>query len=157
MCACRGSVSYTHLVHITSPQQAIRNGIGLIPEDRKREGVFLDYSIEWNIPIMSIRGISNGLLLDRVKISDTVQRYIKRLKIAAPSPHQLVRNLSGGNQQKVALAKTLAANTDILILDEPTRCLLYTSKSQLTRRQGRFSEIPLPNRHTGFFKISAPC
>jgi ribose transport system ATP-binding protein len=128
------------LVHITSPQQAIRNGIGLIPEDRKREGVFLDYSIEWNIPIMSIRGISNGLLLDRVKISDTVQRYIKRLKIAAPSPHQLVRNLSGGNQQKVALAKTLAANTDILILDEPTRGIDVGAKQEIYRLMNELAQ-----------------
>ena len=117
--------------HIHSPQGAIRKGIGLIPEDRKREGVFLDYTIEWNIPIMSIRTISNGLFLNRKKIDETVSSYIQRLRIATPSAQQFVRNLSGGNQQKVALAKTLAANTRVLILDEPTRGIDVGAKQEI--------------------------
>lgn len=118
-------------VKINSPTQAIQNGIGLIPEDRKREGVFLEYPIQWNIPIMSIRSLCNGMFLNRKKISQTVDYYLDKLRIATPSAQQLVRNLSGGNQQKVALAKTLAANTNILILDEPTRGIDVGAKQEI--------------------------
>ena len=118
-------------VNIRKPDEAIACGIGLIPEDRKREGALLDYTIAWNIPIMTIRKLSNGLFVDREKCSQVVDKYIKELSIATPSAEQLVRNLSGGNQQKVVVAKTLATNVDILIMDEPTRGIDVGAKQEI--------------------------
>ncbi len=118
---------------ISSPQKAISMGIGLIPEDRKREGVFIDYPIDWNIPIMSVRKMSKGLFPDKKKMQKLVNEYIDKLAIATPSPKQVVRNLSGGNQQKVVLAKTLAAEADILIMDEPTRGIDVGTKQEIYR------------------------
>ena len=116
---------------IRSTGEAIRKGIGLVPEDRKREGVFLEYPIEWNIPIMSIKKHCNGIFLDQKKISSVVDHYIKSLGIATPDAKQLVRNLSGGNQQKVAVAKTLGTEADILIMDEPTRGIDVGAKQEI--------------------------
>lgn len=118
---------------ISSPQKAISMGIGLIPEDRKREGVFIDYAIDWNIPIMSVRRMSKGLFPDKRKMQKLVNQYIDKLDIATPSPKQAVRNLSGGNQQKVVLAKTLATEADILIMDEPTRGIDVGAKQEIYR------------------------
>ncbi len=116
---------------IRLPSEAIANGIGLIPEDRKREGAFLEYAIDWNIPIMMIKKASNGLFVDRKKTAEIVDRYIKELSIATPTAQQLVRNLSGGNQQKVVVAKTLATEADILIMDEPTRGIDVGAKQEI--------------------------
>lgn len=117
--------------NIRTPAQAIANGIGLIPEDRKREGAFLDYTIEWNIPIMTIKKASSGPFVNRQKVRDLVQHFIRELSIATPSPRQYVRNLSGGNQQKVVVAKTMAAQVDILIMDEPTRGIDVGAKQEI--------------------------
>ena len=117
--------------NIRIPSEAIANGIGLIPEDRKREGAFLEYAIDWNIPIMMIKKASNGLFVDRKKTAEIVDRYIKELSIATPSAQQLVRNPSGGNQQKVVVAKTLATEADILIMDEPTRGIDVGAKQEI--------------------------
>lgn len=108
-------------LEINSPRDAMIHGIGLIPEDRKQHGVFLDMSIEWNISIGVIRELSRYMIVDRKKEAGLGEEYSKSLRIKAPSLKQLVKNLSGGNQQKVVLAKILALKTDILIFDEPTR------------------------------------
>lgn len=109
------------LVHIRSPKEALSLGIGLIPEDRKMQGCFLNNSIEWNISISNIRSLTTAHFVDKKKIRRLAADYRKMLNIKTPSLEQKVRNLSGGNQQKVVLAKVLAANTDIIIFDEPTR------------------------------------
>lgn len=127
-------------IQITKPSQAISAGLGLIPEDRKREGVFLNFSIDWNIPIMAVKKLSNGVFVDRKKLLRTSQEYIKKLSIATPSGSQMVRNLSGGNQQKVALAKTLATDVDILILDEPTRGIDVGAKQEIYHLMYRLIE-----------------
>ena len=126
--------------NIRLPSQAIENGIGLIPEDRKREGAFLDYTIEWNIPIMMIRKVSNGLFIDRKKAKEVAERYISDLSIATPSAQQYVRNLSGGNQQKVVVAKTLATEAEILIMDEPTRGIDVGAKQEIYNLINRLVE-----------------
>lgn len=118
-------------VNIKSPRQAIACGIGLIPEDRKNEGVFLDFSIRWNIPIMSLRSISKCFMVSQKKADNLVQHYSEKLAIKAPDADSVVRNLSGGNQQKVALVKTLCAKTDILIFDEPTRGIDVGAKQEI--------------------------
>ena len=106
---------------IYNPHTAMRLGIGLIPEDRKGQGCFLDQMISWNISITNIKGISNLTFVNSKKETDLANDYSKKLKIKTPSIEQLPRNLSGGNQQKVVLAKVLAGSCDIIIFDEPTR------------------------------------
>ena len=108
-------------IHISSVGDAMRNGIGLIPEDRKQHGVFLDMSVGWNISIPVIRRLSRYLVVSTRRETDLTEEYRSRLRIKTPSLDQLVRNLSGGNQQKVVLAKVLASESDVIIFDEPTR------------------------------------
>lgn len=108
-------------VNIRSPKRALAAGIGLIPEDRKEQGCFLNMTIEWNIAISNIRNLTKNRLVSKKMIAAQAEEYQKKLNIKTPSLQQRVGNLSGGNQQKVVLAKVMAANTDILIFDEPTR------------------------------------
>jgi len=114
-------IKFGQEIKIANPREAMLQGIALIPEDRKQHGVFLDMSIEWNISICVIREISRHLLVDRKREADLGNEYSDSLRIKTPSLSQMVKNLSGGNQQKVVLAKILAMNTDIIIFDEPTR------------------------------------
>ena len=117
-----GSVSiYGKETNIKSPQDAIKAGIGLIPEDRKEQGCFLNMTIEWNIAISNIRNLTVNRLVSKKKIQESAENFQKKLNIKTPSIKQRVGNLSGGNQQKVVLAKVLATNSDIIIFDEPTR------------------------------------
>lgn len=120
-------------VEINSPYNAIKKGIGLIPEDRKLEGVFLDYPLDWNIVIMSVRRIANHGVINNRDIVSISDKYIKQLQIATPSPKQIVKNLSGGNQQKVVVARVLAAETRIVIFDEPTRGIDVGAKQEIYR------------------------
>ena len=108
-------------VRIKRPLDAIKHGIGLIPEDRKLQGCFLNMTIEWNIAITNIRDLAKGVVLDFKGIKKQAQEYTDKLRIKTPSIYQNAGNLSGGNQQKVVVAKVLAGNSDIIIFDEPTR------------------------------------
>lgn len=118
-------------VQIKSPEDAIRCGIGLIPEDRKMQGCFLNQTIEWNISMGNIRSLTTGNLVDEKKIAKAAEEYKETLNIKTPSVKQLVRNLSGGNQQKVVLAKVLLADTDIIIFDEPTRGIDVGARAEI--------------------------
>jgi ribose transport system ATP-binding protein len=106
---------------ITSPQAAIKAGLGLLPEDRKQQGLVLKLSVRENIALASLKQfVSNGLL--RLRDEDKqAHEYVKNLRIRTPGIYQQVQFLSGGNQQKVVLAKWLASCSKILIFDEPTR------------------------------------
>jgi ribose transport system ATP-binding protein len=108
-------------VRIKSPLAALNLGIGLIPEDRKRYGLLLERSVEENISLPILQNISRFGSINFKKLFETVKYYIKYLRIRTPSFYQLVNNLSGGNQQKVVLAKWLASKCKILVMDEPTR------------------------------------
>lgn len=108
-------------VNIKSPGDALKLGIGLVPEDRKEQGCFLNMTIEWNIAISNIRNLTKNKLVSKKKIAQSAADFREKLNIKTPSLQQRVGNLSGGNQQKVVVAKVLAANTDIIIFDEPTR------------------------------------
>lgn len=127
-------------MHAASVADAVEMGIGLIPEDRKLEGVFLEYSIEWNIPIMSMRQISKYGLVDFKEADRLAKFYINTLGIKTPTKKQLVRNLSGGNQQKVAVAKVLAAKSSILIFDEPTRGIDVGAKQEIYKLMNELAE-----------------
>lgn len=127
-------------MNASSVADAVDRGIGLIPEDRKQEGAFLEYSIEWNIPVMSLRRNSRRGLMNFKALDSLVQRYTKTLDIKTPTVKQLVRNLSGGNQQKVVVAKVLAAENDILIFDEPTRGIDVGAKQEIYKLMNRLVE-----------------
>ncbi len=120
--------------------EAIVAGIGLIPEDRKKEGAFLEYSIQWNIPIMSLRRISKMSVINQKEANRLTDEYVERLNIKTPNVKQLVRNLSGGNQQKIVVAKVLAAQTDILIFDEPTRGIDVGAKQEIYHLMNELAE-----------------
>jgi ribose transport system ATP-binding protein len=107
-------------VRIRRPADAIEHGIVLVPEDRRTEGLVLDHSVERNLTLSLLRRLSHGGLLDDRKGSEIAERYVEKLGIRAASLGMPVRRLSGGNQQKVVLAKWLATEPDVLILDEPT-------------------------------------
>jgi inositol transport system ATP-binding protein len=109
-------------VDIRSPQDAIRHGIGLVPEDRKQQALFLSLAIRTNLSIASLDRLGTmRLFIDERAESRLIEEYKKTLNIRMASPEQLVANLSGGNQQKVVLARWLALRPKILIVDEPTR------------------------------------
>ena len=118
-------------VHIKSPEQAMKHGIVLMPEDRKGQGIILDMTIRENMVLSVLRKISNSLVLNKKKEKSLVDRYIKAMSVKTPSPEQKVKNLSGGNQQKVVLAKGMATEPDIVIIDEPTRGIDVGAKREV--------------------------
>jgi ribose transport system ATP-binding protein len=116
---------------IHSPDQAIDYGIGLIPEDRKHHGCILNASVHFNISLSTFNKNARFLVVDSKAQKKTAAYYVEKFNIKTPSMEQRLQNLSGGNQQKVILAKTLAANTNILIFDEPTRGIDVGSKQEI--------------------------
>ena len=122
---------YGKKLHIRSPKQALAHGIALVPEDRKLQGVFLHMSIKANTNISILPKISRGIFVQAHKETENADQYIKSLRIRTPGMMQLAGNLSGGNQQKVALAKALATEAKVLILDEPTRGIDVGAKMEI--------------------------
>lgn len=127
-------------VHIKSCSDAIQLGIGYIPEDRKAQGVFLPMTIKWNTVINNLKAFSNGIFVDRKKENDAAAEYQEKFDIKTPNLNQKVRNLSGGNQQKVVIAKTLAANSEIVIFDEPTRGIDVGAKQEIYKLMNELVE-----------------
>lgn len=114
-------ILYEKEIEIKDPADAIEKGIGLIPEDRKSQGLFLDKPIVWNITLASIKKFCHFIFEDGKLEMNEAEKYKKSMSIKAASLYDNPSTLSGGNQQKVVLAKTLSANPDIIIFDEPTR------------------------------------
>jgi ribose transport system ATP-binding protein/inositol transport system ATP-binding protein len=117
---------------IHSPVDAFRHGIYLVPEDRKREGLFLDNRLQFNITISSLKDFFNRLIgFNSKKEREMIQKSITLLSIKTDGIDQLVKNLSGGNQQKTVIAKILLSKPKILILDEPTRGIDVGAKAEI--------------------------
>ena len=114
-----------------SPREAIDLGIALVPEDRKRHGALLGSSIKHNINMPIYERISKASVIDTKTENKIAQRYREDIQIKTPTLDQLVKNLSGGNQQKVILAKWLAAGSDLIIFDEPTRGIDVGAKYEI--------------------------
>jgi simple sugar transport system ATP-binding protein len=116
-----------------SPLESLKRGVALCPEDRKLEGVVGDLTIRENI-ILALQARYGWLkFISKPKQTEIADNYIKLLGIVTPSPDQLVKNLSGGNQQKVILARWLATNPKVLILDEPTRGIDVGAKAEIQK------------------------
>lgn len=117
---------------IKSPGDAVKHGIGYLSEDRKRYGLTLGMDVETNIVLAAFKEFLNLVgWVSQSKIRTTADRFVKALAIKTPSVKQKVKNLSGGNQQKVIIGKWLTADTDILIFDEPTRGIDVGAKSEI--------------------------
>ena len=118
-------------VRIQHPGQAIRLGLGFVPEDRKLQGLFMNMAVRENIVISALPEVSRFSFVNFSRAEKLAREYIEKLKIRTPSVKQLVRNLSGGNQQKVIIARWLTLNPRILILDEPTRGIDVGTKAEI--------------------------
>lgn len=118
-------------VKISNPRQAMEHGIGFITEDRKTEGLMLDKSIRENISLCNLGRISKSFVVSKEAEKDMVEEAIKELHIKCFGPFHECNNLSGGNQQKVVLAKWILTNPKILILDEPTRGVDIGAKKEI--------------------------
>ena len=118
-------------VKLNTVQEAIDNKLAYVTEDRKGNGLILSKSIKMNTSLANMKGISNGQVIDADKEYAVAEEYRKKLKTKCPSVEQNVGNLSGGNQQKVLLAKWMFAEPDILILDEPTRGIDVGAKYEI--------------------------
>ena len=118
-------------ITISSPNDAIRQGIGFLTENRKEEGLILDYSISENISLPSIDGFRKNGLIDTQAEKDFVELLMERLQVKAEGCDDIVSGLSGGNQQKVVLAKWIGIGSKVLILDEPTRGVDVGAKREI--------------------------
>jgi simple sugar transport system ATP-binding protein len=116
-----------------SPLESLKRGIALCPEDRKAEGIVGDLTIRENIILALQARYGWFKFLSKQKQNEISEKYIQLLGIVTPSPDQLVKNLSGGNQQKVILARWLATNPKVLILDEPTRGIDVGAKTEIQK------------------------
>ncbi len=115
-------------VRIASPADAIARGLALAPEDRKAEGLVLEMSVAENASLASLAQVTRFGLVNETAERRLVERFIERFQVKTPSVRQIIRNLSGGNQQKVILAKWLATGPKVLLLDEPTRGIDINAK-----------------------------
>ncbi len=118
-------------VRIDSPAQAIREGLGYLPEDRRLHGVVLEMTIAENVSLASLATVSRHGLIDTTAEESLAARYVSDLRIKAPSVNVPVGTLSGGNQQKVALARWLVTTPRVMILDEPTQGVDVGSKAEI--------------------------
>ncbi len=117
--------------HFKQPKDAIVKGMGFCTEDRKVEGIIPHLSVKENMTIAMLPQISKCGVVSKKKQSEIVDKFIDRLKIKTPTSNQLIRNLSGGNQQKVLLARWLCMNPKLVILDEPTRGIDVGAKAEI--------------------------
>src|SRR5207247_1517474 len=118
-------------VRISSPAAAIALGVGYVPEVRRRHGVVLEMSIAANVSLANLRAVSRLGLVERAAERSAAERYVRELRIKATSVWVDAGSLSGGNQQKVALARWLSIAPRVLILDEPTQGVDVGSKAEI--------------------------
>ncbi len=116
---------------IKAPVDAVRAGIGYLSEDRKRFGLAVDLSVSDNTVLADLENFTRKGFIDDRKVRETCETYVKKINIKTPSISQLIRNLSGGNQQKVIVTKWIVRNCDVLIFDEPTRGIDVGAKSEI--------------------------
>lgn len=118
-------------INCKNPREAIKLGIGLVPEDRKKQGLVLMHSVAYNLTLAIVDTFIKGIHVDHKKEQKIIDEYAGKLSIKMSSPEQKCINLSGGNQQKVVISKWLATGADVMILDEPTRGIDVGAKSEI--------------------------
>ncbi|MBP3505252.1 MAG: sugar ABC transporter ATP-binding protein [Lachnospiraceae bacterium] len=128
-------------VQFKNPMQAIKAGVALVPEDRKKQGLVLGNSVAFNMTLSSLRFYMNGIAISEKKRKAVIDEFSQKLRLKAASPDIEAGSLSGGNQQKVVLGKWLATKPEVLILDEPTRGVdvnakfeIYTTINELAKQ-----------------------
>ncbi|HSP21629.1 MAG TPA: sugar ABC transporter ATP-binding protein [Planococcus sp. (in: firmicutes)] len=127
-----GTVEFDgRIVKIKNPKQAKELGIGYITEDRKSEGLIVDFTVEENVSLTNFSAISKNGLISKTKERSLYDSMVKRLGIRTSGPQQTAKSLSGGNQQKVVIAKWLGIEPELLILDEPTRGVDVGAKKEI--------------------------
>lgn len=127
-------------VTINTPEDAVKCGIGYLSEDRKRFGIVVQKTVAENSTMATLEKYTKGLFIDKKAEKDVAQKYVESLATKTPSVDQLVVNLSGGNQQKVVIAKWLVRNCDILIFDEPTRGIDVGAKNEIYKLMNKLAE-----------------
>jgi ribose transport system ATP-binding protein len=128
-------------VAIKSPKDAVAHGIGYLSEDRKHFGLATGLDVKTNVAMSSMnRFLTQGLFLDQAAMRTTAQGFVRQLSIKTPSVEQPVRLLSGGNQQKIVIAKWLLRDCDILFFDEPTRGIDIGAKSEIYKLLNTLAE-----------------
>src|SRR5262249_23936421 len=120
-------------VPMITPREAVARGLALVTEDRKSEGLLLPLSVRANTTLGCLPGLATGGLIDRQREADVARTWIERLHIRCAGPEQPVGELSGGNQQKVAIARWLLRDPDVLIFDEPTRGIDVAARFEIYR------------------------
>ncbi|HCR84446.1 MAG TPA: D-xylose ABC transporter ATP-binding protein [Lachnospiraceae bacterium] len=118
-------------VKVTSPVDAMKYGLALVPENRKNEGLYSVQSVRFNMTIEVLKQFMKGISVDEKKEAALTQKYIDMMDTKTPTQMQKIGNLSGGNQQKVIIGRWLATDPDVLILDEPTRGVDVGAKSEI--------------------------
>ena len=116
---------------IENPTHAVKNRIALVPEERRKEGVLVNETVSLNLSAACLGKFCKASFVNKKKVDDNARNYVRDLGIATPSIKQLVKNLSGGNQQKVAVGKWLAADCDVYIFDEPTKGVDVGAKQEI--------------------------
>lgn len=125
---------------IKTPKESIKNGIGFLPEDRKQEGLVLEQSVKNNVTLANlVKVVKNGIISGSAEKA-AVDEYVRNLGIRTVNQQVLIKNISGGNQQKVVLAKWLFTDSDILIFDEPTRGIDVGAKYEIYQLMNRLTE-----------------
>ncbi len=122
------------------PDQILEAGVGLVPEDRKNEGLFPSMSIAFNMTLKVLSQFIGKLHVNAGKEKGIVKTYFERLQVKAPGPETVISSLSGGNQQKVIIGSWLAADPKVLILDEPTRGIDVGSKSEIYAKMNELAQ-----------------
>jgi ribose transport system ATP-binding protein len=118
-------------LRINNPQDAITHGIYLVPEDRRQCGLIVDFNVRENISLPNLESYSSAKIINRAKETNAARDAVKAINIKTPTPEMRAANLSGGNQQKVALAKWLTFSPRVLIFDEPTRGIDVGAKAEI--------------------------
>lgn len=126
-------------VTINNPQDAVNCGIGYLSEDRKRFGIAVQKTVAENTTMAAMQNFMKGIFIDKKKEARVAQEYVDALATKTPGVDQLVVNLSGGNQQKVVIAKWLTRDSDILIFDEPTRGIDVGAKNEIYKLMNKLA------------------
>ena len=134
-----GKDGQLHEVTINSPQDAVKYGIGYLSEDRRRYGCVVQKSVTENTTLATMEEFTNGIFINKAKEKKVAEKYVNELATKTPTTDQLVVNLSGGNQQKVVIAKWLTRDSDILIFDEPTRGIDVGAKNEIYKLMNRLA------------------